>query len=398
MKTLINTLAGTALLVAATGLGTAQSLQSDDYVTSNLDGAVMLTNPRTGRISTLATIDGAANAVAMSPYSNSWVYVLREDAQGDEIVQVSPQGFVRTEVSLPTAGQKSGMIVDVDRSWVVTSDDGRLYRVEGTTLTTLASGLGALNAITLDVDTGDYVVGSGTNLLRIDRKTLAATTLARMPARVNGVAFHPPTGHFAVVLAGTSGNVRLVDNGGTLRAVTGAVQDNAIFVDGRNGDILVAGRGSVAHYDAKLTRTGLRSIPGIQAGLMLYGSRKIQGTTKPTKGSVYNISLRFIDSPNANYGGALFVQGLRPGIPVAGRKINANFNDPLLYLSSRGKLEGLFTQNIFGTTDAIGGAEVKIQVPALMKTGAKLYFVCNVVNGQKPGNLDLGNTIVIPVD
>ena len=399
MKTLNNAKLGiVSLFLGASVSFAAAQAKPGDYVFTGLQGKIVSMDATSGTTSTLGSLSGAwANAATMGP-ANYWNYVIKESSSGDAVLQVSPRtGSVGTVTTLPAAGQKSGIAVDIDGAVLVTSDNGYLYRTVSRTVTTLASGLGQVNAICIDGDTGHYVLGIADRkiLLRVDRNTRRKTTLARGVGMVTGVAHHPHTGHF--IVTNSTGPLQIFNrSGGLVRSLNGA-PDNAVCVDGATGDIIAVGLNRLIRYDRNLNPKFTRTTKGVPypTGVSIYDSRKLAGSGSLTKGSVFTVKLRFNDSPNANYGGALVTRGMRPGIPVSGRKINVNFNDPLLYLTSSGALEGLFTQGINGTLSSGGVGTIRVAIPQFMPAGTSLYLVCNAVNGKKPGGLDFGNTICI---
>lgn len=400
MRSIKNTLV--ASLATLVSFGAAASVTGQvayDPIVTHYDGTVLAVDGN-GRRATIAKLGGAATGIVMSPVSNNVLYAVQDNP--DALVGFGTTGGVSTIVTLPAAGVKTGLIVDIDGTFVVTSNDGALYRVDrvSRTFTTMLTGLPTPEAIALDVDTGDYLVAAGSSLVRINRRTLSRSTIASVSGSITGVAFQPGSGRFVVTTDGRTDNVRLIDRQGTVRAkATVSATLNALLVDERNGDVYAGGRGQIFVYDRtlgarKATYFALTSTQ--QSGLTLWRSRKVQGASSPTKGSTYTINLRFVDSPNAQYSGALFVGGLRPGIPVGGgMKINANFNDRLVFFSAAGHLEGVLTSGIAGQLNSNGSGTTYIQVPNL-PASRNLYFVCNALNRQKPGNLDLGNTIVIP--
>lgn len=400
MKKLINTLACAGLVFGSSlGIAAAQAT-TGDYVLTGMSGRVVSLSAKDFAVSTLATRPAAVHGVTMDAI-NYWNHVIEESTNDDHLLEVSPySGYAGVIAKLPAAGTKTAVAVDVDGATIVASNDGTLYRVDRTTraVTTIATGLGNVNALCIDGDTGDYIVGRWTerDLVRVDRTTKQPSVIAVSVGLVAGLAFHPHTGNF-VVVGTTTPTLKLVDRQGQFVKAIDTNGRNAVAVDGATGDIVTAGFYNLSRYDKNLNLRFEKATGEIALGVSLYGARKVSAQGPFTKGSVCMIGLRFHDSANANYGGALVSMGMRPGLPIAGRKINANVNDRLFFLSAGGALEGLYTSGINGTLDSIGRATVRIVVPPFMPTGRKLYFVANAVNPTKPGNLDFGNTVVIPV-
>lgn len=392
------TLAATAALAATTALSSPAQSVSGDFVITGASGRVQAMDPSTGAMRTLAALGSFANAVTTGP-QNYWNYVVEIASPNDHVLRVSPRtGNVNTVATLPGTRVTAGIAIDVDGSVLVTGQDGLLLNVRQNSVTTIARGLGAANAVAVDGDTGHYLIGAFGVLLQVDRRTLGVSTIATVDGHVTGIAVHPHNGHYVVTTLGQR-KIVMIDRKGNANRWWTSGPNYAVAVDHATGDILAVGGGQIRRFNKKLAALWTRPTTGIltPTGVAFYGDRKLVGGGSLTKGGIFTATLNFADSPNAIYGGALSSVGVRPGIPVSGRTININFLDSLVYLSSAGHLEGLFTEDISGTLDGAGKAQIRVAVPHFMPANRNLYLVANAINPAKPGGLDFGNTLVIPV-
>jgi hypothetical protein len=321
------------------------------------------------------------------------------------LLTITPAGVATTLAT--TAGVPNSSDVDQDGTHVVAIGTGNnagathfLQRVTtGGVVTTILTSPISPNCFAVDGDTGDYIIAlfnvlPNGALLRVNRTSLAITTIAPALGRMSGVDFEPQTGNF-VCTRFDAGTVLRITPGGVITTLLPAGANNAIKVNEENGEILAAGGTNVSRFSPAGTIITTRAFAGFSfTGIEITGSRKVSGSGNFQAGSVYNVNFSFPQSSGSSYVAALST-GLRPGIPLAdgtGRVINLAIS-PLLLISIGG-IPGI-TTGFSGTLNALGQASGTITLPAGFPAGVRIQVSAVAVNGALPSGLDTANSLGI---
>src|SRR5262249_9339201 len=248
---------------------------------------------------------------------------------------VTPSGTVQTLSNYP-GGTPHGAVLDQDGTYVVSTQNGGLYRVPlGGPATLLLATSPTLAGVAIDQDTGDYVLAlSGTpgTLDRVDRRTLGRTTFATGLGTMTSIAFEPRTGSF--VVTDLPVQIRRGWRIGQVSVVNASYPfaTSSIKVDEETGNLLVVGSTLISLQTAAgspILSSHLGSV-SMPTGVEIYGSRKVSGFGPATPGSVYTLNFKFLSPPGAFYLAGLST-GLRPGFALPdGRMINLDVTSSLL--------------------------------------------------------------------
>jgi hypothetical protein len=314
---------------------------------------------------------------------------------------VTPAGNVQT---LATFGGTvpHGAVLDQDGSYVVSTQDGSLFRVPlGGPATLLLTTGPTLAGVTIDQDTGDYVLAlSGTpgTLERVNRRTLSRATFATGLGSMTSIAFEPRTGSFVVTDVGVQ--IRRVTRSGQVSVVNASYPfaTNSIKVDEETGNLLVVGSTLISLQTASGNPILSSHLGGVTmpTGVEIYGSRKVSGFGAATPGSVYTLNFKFPSSPGAIYVAALST-GLRPGLTLPdGRTVNLDATSPL-FRASIGGLPGVTTA-FSGNLDGGGFATASIQIPQQIPAGFRVCASAVALNPQMPNAVDTANSWAFSVN
>lgn len=374
-------------------LGTSQ-MQSGDLVCVTNSNRILSVNESAQTFATIGTVASTTRAVVASP-GNREALVLVSLQGSDHVLEVDAAGAASTLVSLPDETYLD-LEVDQDGSVLVVADSGLILRHDSTGLTTVASVGGRLRDILLDPDTGDYFVcGIGSGIRRVSRRTGTVGNFAAATSTFVSLGHDPRTGRIVGLTSGAS-NVIEFDRTGTEVRRGRVPTSSALWIDDETGDYYVGGSSRVVRVDrSSLTAQSTISLGSGNTvlGLTRFASRNVSGRGLVPGTNAFRIDLDFPDSPGAAYGAGLSTS-MRPGIPVAGRRIDL-FPGALFFLSASGGLDGFFTSNFVGNLSATGRATIRVTIPSEMPIGATLFVTANAANGTKPGAVDLGNTIGI---
>ena len=337
---------------------------------------------------------------------NASLRALRVDGT---ILDVAPGGAASTVAVVPgTVFGPVGSILDQDGTSIVARQNV-LYRQSGASVATLATSSGfGVNALTMDTDTGDYVVAQTrvlfSELLRIDRRTLAPTTIAIFPSTpVFDVEHDQRTGHYWVAAAFTSGGgLQLLhrSTGATLASSPGPAQ--ALAIDQITSHVFYGSSGVATNRIIEIDATGatVRTLPLPSPwkanGLAIWGSRKATGNGSGAPGSTFAATLSFPSSPNRVYCAAVSFSGLRPGIPFAGGTIHV-VPDALFFLTACGRLPGL-TTGFAGVLDATGAATARWTILPGVPRGIRYRFSASALNPTMPGGIDTAPILTVVVE
>jgi hypothetical protein len=381
--------------------------------------------PRNSPVFRLNPISGLRSSVGFiaQPHHGNWVAMDQDNSSivcstgavtfpfptypTGPFVRMLRSGARQTILELPTTSQSHEL--DQDGTWLCALANGNasfpfprtLLRVNpntgtATTIVTNGAARGTFNAVCLDGDTGDFMIGlfddpaPGGALLRIDRLTSAITTVAAGLGRISTIDFEPATGTFAVGRFDPPELLR-VTPGGEVTTIATIPNVNALKVHDETGNLAVAGGADVSILTSAGVVVGTRTIDGYSlTGVEIDGSRKVSGSGTFAAGQVYTIRFSFPLSPCASYVAALS-GSLRPGLALAdGRTIHLAA-DPF-FLMSVGGLPGL-TTGFAGTLDTSGRAAGALTPPAWWPAGIRLYVSAVAVNPALPNGLDTANSL-----
>jgi hypothetical protein len=256
--------------------------------------------------------------------------------------------------------------------------------------------------VAIDQDSGDTLVMAGpvgpatAELLRVDRRTLALSTIAAGLGGAWTVEFEPRTGSF-LVAGDMAAPIQRVTRAGVVSPLLPPLLCGGLKVDDQTGNLLADGVVAAGPIIAVLSPSGsvirtyaLPLMIGV-TGIDIVGSRKLSGSGNFAAGSTYNLSFSFPPSfRNANYlAAASFAQ--RPGIPLpAGRMVNLAI-DPL-FLASWGGIPGV-TTGFSGLLDSSARATGTIALPSRFPPGLRVFVAAVAWNPSNPNLLDSTNTL-----
>jgi hypothetical protein len=397
-------------LLTLAGASLAQIAPGDWILSdaSNASAGLFRVDPTTGQVSTITAGQpaGTFNAVFMDRNNVDLAAVLTQLNGPFHIVSCTPLGVLTTIVALGTGPFATDAVLDQDGTFVGLSvGGGGLWRsdpVTGRTTLLVPTGNRIQAGVCIDGDTGDYILAFAAGfaslgeLLRVDRRTLAVTTIVGGLGTLSSVDFEPSTGDFVVSDFGFVKVLRVHRSGAWSIVNTSFPPDaQAVRVDPETGNLLTGGGGVVG----LMTPAGvvLRShTPPLTnltiTGLELYGSRKVSGAGPATGGSAYPIRFAFPLSGGRAYVGALST-GLRPGFPLAdgtGRTIQLDVTSPLFPISIGG-LPGA-TTGFAGVLDGAGHASGSILIPAGFPPGVRVFVSAVALHPGLPSGLDTANT------
>ena len=348
-----------------------------------------------GTLGTLTTLTVGLGAVAMAP-GNVDFLVLQADQQ-DRLLHVTPTGVVTTVADMGSAGSPTGVDLDQDGTYLVSSTDNSLRRItpggQITTITSLPVTIfDRTNDVAYDPDTGNYIVGIWRHSALYEINAISGLiqhTISMGVGSFYGVDPEPRTGNL-VVITYTTPEVRVYDRQGTVIRSWSFPHLSSVKVDDRTGHYHCAGFGHVVEF----TPTGaIVQQYGPFAALSfdkveVYGSRAVTGAGPALPSTAYFVNFRFPDMGGASYRAAL-AMAQRPGIVFGSNTLNLRQDD--LFLAS---LQGALVQGFVGLLDPAGSATGTISIPATTPRG--FTFFCSAVAVQG-GRVRLGNTIGITV-
>ncbi len=385
-------------LVSLAPLGAAQ--RGFDHYLLAQGNTMLKVNPSTGVATTLATLSsGSYDNVTMGT-GNQYAHALVVNGSTSYIVRLHPNGGQTTLSSIPTSGRANGITMDQDGRSIVSLSDGRILSVWLGSKTTIAQSAGiSPNAVCMDDDTGDYVVGrylnsSSGNLIRVDRASGTMTTFAGTPG-VTGCDHDQWTGRF-VITTRAAPQLRVLNRNGTVHTTKAFTHDlEGVQVDDITGHVHVYGGGFLYELDEALGTVRTHGSFGFNSGMTLYGARLITGNGTGKPGSVYTVDGGFTNHPNQFYAASLGMSGLRPGFTSgSGARINIAL-DPLVFATIGGRLP-LFTQRFGAYTDASGTFNARFTIPDIGKP-YRLTFSTSVLDTSVPGNIVPAPSLTINV-
>jgi hypothetical protein len=338
-----------------------------------------------------------ALSTAIMAENNIDFLVLQTHIQ-DLLLKVTPSGAVTTIADMGSAGSPTGLDLDQDGTYLVSSTDNHLRRITpGGRVTTIVSLPFSIydkaNDVAYDPDTGNYIVGISGNggLYEIDATTgLIRHTISMGVGSFSGVDPEPRTGNL-VVITSTSPEVRVYDRKGTVIRSWNFPLLNSIKVNDQTGHYHCAGYGHVVEFAPNGTKVNhygpfaLLSFKEVE----VYRSRPVTGVGPALPGTAYSVNLRFPDMGGASYLAALSM-AQRPGIALGSHMLNLR-QDGLFFAS----VQGALVRGFVGILDPAGSATGTVSIPSSIPRG--FTFFCSAVAVQKGGRVRLGNTIGITV-
>jgi hypothetical protein len=386
-------------LLVLTGALAAQPAPGDwlfaDRATTFTQGSLFYMPPNSGASLTWVAPRAANPFEWLLMSGNNRDVVVLYSGTPNGLAFVSPAGNVQTMANFGGA-VPHGAVLDQDGTYVVSTQDGGLWRVPlGLSATLLLSTQPTLAGVTIDQDTGDYVLAiSGTpgTLDRVDRRTLLRTTFATGLGSMTSIAFEPRTGSF--VVTDLTVQIRRVSRSGQVSVVNASYPfaTNSIKVDEETGNLLVVGSTLISLQTAAggaILSSHLGGV-GMPTGVEIQGSRKVSGFGPATPSSTYTLNFKFPSSPGAYYVAALST-GLRPGLLLPdGRAVNLDATSPI-FRSSIGGVPGI-TAGFSGNLDGGGFATASIQIPAGIPAGLRVFASAVALNPAMPNAVDTANS------
>jgi hypothetical protein len=372
--------------------------------TFSLNGYLLTMGPLGGGVNTLVSLPspGFGDCMAVAGNNTDVLGGLSQDVAApippSPIVSVTPAGAVTTLAVAPAATR--GLAPDQDGTYLAAVTDGaslgllqRLDPALGSLTTLISFGTPLPSGVGLDGDNGDYLVTRsdappGGSLLRVDRATLAVSTIATGLGRLTSVAFEPATGTFVVTRLDAPGCLR-VTRTGVVSTIRLAPYD-AVVVDEIYGSLVLAGGSLVEQVRPSGSVLISQSLPGLDLkAAEIPGRRRVSGSGPFTAGQTYTVQFSFPHLPGAFYL-AMMSLALRPGIALPGGLV-LNLAPDALLLASIGGIPGI-TTGFAGALDGSGRATGSITLPPGFPPGIRI-FVSAVASQTFPTNLDPANPI-----
>lgn len=259
-----------------------------------------------------------------------------------------------------------------------------------------------VHGMCIDGDTGDYIVVtqygyfSDGRLYRINRTTLTSQLIAQNLGFVEGVDFDPTTGMFYVVNGDPFASLLRVSRNGAVVAMGPNVptESKAVRVDPETGNILVVGRLEARLLSPQGALLQNFTLPGPMdyvGCVEIAGSREVIGSGTAVAGSSYDIDFNFPNCANQPYIAALSTS-MRPGYPLndgTGRIVNLEQN--FISQLTLGGLPGV-VDGFQGVLDASGHADGVIHLPSWVPPGFRIFVTAVALNPAMPSGIDTANT------
>lgn len=263
---------------------------------------------------------------------------------------------------------------------------------------------GFSNAMTLDPDTGDMIIGGSTSypaaptlptpgtgfLLRYDNQGTLLNTIVTGILRVSGVCPDLEQGGFFVSRFDSPGILRVDGAGQVTTVLASAIRQNSVRVDA-DGTLWSVDVGGITRFDRQGTvLTSFQvplSAPGL-TGLAIYGDRRINavGVAKPGSPLAIDLASRHLGEAGKNYVLAASF-ATRPGFRVAGRWVHLAV-DNLFILTARNVLPTVF-RNWSGALDVFGNAKASLVLPPGFppNSGIRIHVQGVILDPAAPGGI-----------
>jgi hypothetical protein len=303
----------------------------------------------------------------------------------NRFVRVTPGGMVSTIIPGP---YYDGFSLTMDEDGrILQSGHIGLESIDSTTGSsrTIARSVGVAS-VALDRETGDYLVGSSSQVWRI-RRDGTITTIVPFPA--DRLLFHPGTGD---LLGANDQTIFRLDR--QYRVTTVVPQVGPANVIPLSMAVLTNGNLAVTHAAAQpVTEYDVqgRQIGQLYTGPLFYrwgmvvaDSRRVWGLNAAQVGGTFQLSIRFGAHPNKVYvaGAAL---APRPGIPVAGNRMIPLSPDALFFMVPAWPT--VFS-GFRGVLDTSGSARATVNIPAAVGLrGVRVFYAAVVIDAAAPGGI-----------
>ena len=330
--------------------------------------------------------------------------------------RMTDTGVITTLFAAFVAGSSpnSAHLSEDGASWYVSSTGSNaVFRIPSTGGTATTLGVVVYpNAVCLDAQTGDLIVGGSTSypalpnpptpgtgfLLRWDAKTGASKgTIVQGILRVSGVVPDLEQGGFLVSRFDQPGVVHVSPQGQVTSILSGGVWNNAIKVE-EDGTMWTIDVADITRFDRYGTVIRKFQFPvGGPAlnGITIHGSRVLTGFGTAKPGARYTIQLR---SQRSTEGGKPYLLAaslaLGPGFRIGGRWIYLGL-DPVFLVSARNLLPAVF-ENFAGVLDVFGNGQAALAVPASFppSTGIRVHVQGIILDPQAPAGVSsMTNTL-----
>ncbi len=328
--------------------------------------------------------------------------------------RMSPSGVLVSAQSYATSmySGMAGMTLDQDGRFIagfVTSRSAAVVRLSASGLfSTVALFSSGAGFPTIDRDSGDIVVArsgttspSGAHLLRMTGS--AITTLTTLPFP-GVVSFDDASGNYAVVgnASSTVSDYLVLDqNGGTVLQWQGPGGFYSVTTDPETGNLFLVRLDDI--LEVTLKGAVLRTWPvkrehsQVFRSIAIYGSHKLVGSGSARPGTTYSLRLSMPGSAGRPYRAAMSLSGLRPAIPLPGRRtINLAIDALARVTIGNGDIPGV-TQGLRGRLDANGSATIAVKLPASAPVGLRLFVAAVAENPAFPGGIDVAPSAAFSV-
>jgi len=366
-----------------------------------------------GTMSTLVTqsvLGGTTRAVggAMSAGNSHHLVAITSTAVHQSLLIVDGTGkIIRTLTVSPLPPSQGGYVTDVvmdqDGDFIVLEGPGggqsmALYRLDQQlNLTTLHSGSPLIRpaALTVDIDTGDFMVLDPGRLYRVkpDGSSITTVGLFRVPV-LGQVTQDIATGDFfagsnlaqepgAVIVRMTAGGTASTFLGAGFGSCTAVAADRASAPASRLAFAVPGGNAGVYFVDvASRAITTLLKGPNLGYTHLWPDRGNNLSTTRMTGKLTWTLALDFPGDGGLAYAVGLSVTGVRPVLPLPdGRRIPLVL-DALTPLSLSGRLAPIFTGHA-GRLDPAGAATATLNsLPAFQ--GLRLWAIALTLDPQAP--------------
>ncbi len=408
---LLGALTGVALLV---GASTAQTINDGDIVYSGISstaqqGALWRFDPLTQTVTTITTQFAANNHLYQVDMAADNTQLLvsqtRDTLLFSDLYHVQPNGAAAA-VAQNIPEWITGMDLDGDDHWIVTTDIGGIFQVNRVSgqVTTLvpAPAVDDYEGIAIVREGGiKYAVANlfatapSPAVYNMDRTGLIGTIVPAGPNLIDiyDINFGAPTGHlFAsdytvgvsqVTLGGAVSSLVPFDDVEGVRVLP----DNTMYLIG-NATVASNLENTIQRWDLttnipintwQIPQTPLTN--WFTYGIAVYGSRALTCTGLAQPGGSVQVAVKShrAAAANANYQLAI-ANGRRPGVKLPnGEWLMLNVTDPLFVLSANNLLPGI-TTGFSGTLDGTGRGAGTVNIPASLPANLGItIFVAGVI-------------------
>lgn len=310
----------------------------------------------------------------------------------DEIHRLTIAGTLSTVARLPDGAVARAIATDQTVNAYVFGTHKGIYRVAGTTVTTLTT-LIKPNAICRDRNTGHYVAASLFGAIwTVDAVTGAITTVRTDVPDVTGLAYLPSIRGFVVGRSSASDGVLLLDSNFNTVKTFNVADVSAVTVDERINRIWTIS-GAPTRAVTRIAPQGAieGSIPMptyAYTGIAVWQSRTVSVATTGLPGSTANFHIRFPNASTEPYCVALSLAA-GPGLDLPGSQYLGLAPDGLFLMTACQSIPGLTAR--FAGNLAFGGALAALTIPAAAPPGLVVHVSAVMIDPGAPGGVVAGN-------